>query len=153
MIRSVKYLAFFMVTLFSHPELQGIPQEEEAETDKTVSLTLRELLQKVSDIDDFIILVNSIQSGNWNDEVTKSVPKSKATFGLKIWQLILFTSTPKKLHKIFIHIRVTNQSKNKSRYIDPLIEAGCLEMTIPDKPNSRLQQYKLTGEFSKLIKH
>lgn len=81
-----------MMTLLCHPELQGIPQEEGAETDTTVSLTLRELLQKVSDIDDLKTLVNSIQSDNWKEKViksvSKSVSKSKATFGLKIWQLI-----------------------------------------------------------------
>jgi ATP-dependent DNA helicase RecG len=108
-------------------------------------------------------LVNSIQSDNWKVEVTKSltksltksvsksVSKSKATFGLKIWQLIQFISTPGNRHEIFKHLGVTNHSKNKSRFIDPLIEFGWLEMTIPDKPNSRLQQYKLTDEFKKRI--
>jgi len=141
----------FMVTLLCHPELQGIPKEE-AETDKTVSLTLRELLEKVSDVDDLNNLVNSIQSDNWKEMVSKSVSKSKAFFGLKIWPLIQFISIPRSRYEIFKHIRVTNQSKNKSRLIDPLIEIGWLEMTIPDKPNSRLQQYKLTEKGKKLLK-
>lgn len=124
--------------------------------DKIVTLAKQDLTPKVSDIDDLKTLVNSIQSDNWKEEVTKSVSKSvsksKATFGLKIWQLILFTSMPKKLYEIFKHIRVTNQSKNKTRFIDPLIEIGWIEMTIPDKPNSRLQQYRLTEEGKKLLK-
>lgn len=33
---------------------------------------------------------------------------------------------------------------NHRRHIAPLLEAGLLEMTLPDKPNSRLQRYRLT---------
>lgn len=29
-------------------------------------------------------------------------------------------------------------------YLDPLLVAGWLQMTIPDKPNSRLQRYRVT---------
>lgn len=32
----------------------------------------------------------------------------------------------------------------RERYLKPAIEQGIIEMTIPDKPNSRLQQYRIT---------
>lgn len=33
-----------------------------------------------------------------------------------------------------------------NRYLQPALQADLIEMTIPDKPNSRLQQYRLTAQ-------
>jgi len=34
----------------------------------------------------------------------------------------------------------------RERYLRPALADGLMEMTIPDKPNSRLQKYRLTDE-------
>ena len=39
----------------------------------------------------------------------------------------------------------TNRTKFREGVLKPLIEAGLLEPTIPDKPRSRMQRYKTTG--------
>ena len=38
----------------------------------------------------------------------------------------------------------------RERYLKPALAAGLVEMTIADKPNSRLQQYQLTARGKKL---
>jgi ATP-dependent DNA helicase RecG len=36
-------------------------------------------------------------------------------------------------------------------YLEPALAAGLVEMTIPDKPNSRLQRYRLTERGRALV--
>lgn len=46
--------------------------------------------------------------------------------------------------EIFAAIGMNGDSRSFKRHIEPLIEAGLIKMTVPDKPNSRLQKYRLT---------
>jgi len=45
-----------------------------------------------------------------------------------------------------------NRSKFRENVLRPLIRAGLLEMTIPDKPRSRHQRYRLTDAGELLLK-
>jgi len=40
---------------------------------------------------------------------------------------------------------------NDKRHIRPLLADGLLERTLPDKPNSRNQQYRLTSKGRSLL--
>ena len=41
----------------------------------------------------------------------------------------------------------------RERYLKPALAEGLIEMTLPDKPNSRLQQYRLTDRGKYWLQH
>ncbi len=47
-------------------------------------------------------------------------------------------------------VRRSNRTKFRDQVLKPLIAAGWLEMTVPDKPRSRKQKYRLTADGRKL---
>jgi Fic family protein len=56
---------------------------------------------------------------------------------------------PLSRKEIFAAIGMNGDSRSFKRHVEPLLDMGLIEMTVPDKPNSRLQKYRLTkaGEF------
>lgn len=53
--------------------------------------------------------------------------------------------------EIFAAIGLNSDSRSFRRHIKPLMEAGLIAMTIPDKPNSRLQKYRLTDSGGRML--
>ena len=74
------------------------------------------------------------------EKVTKSAAKSTDTMN----EVLTFCKQARTLTEIMAHLGLKHRNNAKSRYIDPLIEGGFLEMTIPEKPNSRNQKYVRT---------
>jgi hypothetical protein len=47
--------------------------------------------------------------------------------------------------QIFAAIGMNGDTRAFQRCVTPLLAGGYLEMTVPGKPNSKLQKYRLTG--------
>lgn len=58
---------------------------------------------------------------------------------------------PKSKAQLLTCAGLANAYLNYKRHILPLVQSGILEMTLPDKPNSRLQKYRLTPKGHSLI--
>ena len=56
--------------------------------------------------------------------------------------IIHFCAIPRTAKEIMDHIGYYNNSKNMTTYVRPLLEMGYLEMTEPEKPQSKNQKYR-----------
>ena len=69
----------------------------------------------------------------------------------EIYDILNFCREPKTRREIFECIGLVYHSDAFKTHIKPLIDFGYLALTIPDKPNSRLQKYKLTEKGKGLL--
>ena len=69
----------------------------------------------------------------------------------KVVEILIRLKIPQARADIFNHLHLTNQAKNRMRYLDPLLNYGWVEMTIPDKPSSPNQKYRITKSGMKLL--
>jgi ATP-dependent DNA helicase RecG len=61
-------------------------------------------------------------------------------------QVALFCRDPKSAREIMEHLQLKHWKTFQENYLNPLIQGELLERTIPDKPTSRLQKYRLTDK-------
>lgn len=56
--------------------------------------------------------------------------------------VIQFCSIPRSAREILEHIGYSYHPTNINKFIKPLLELGFIEMTVPEKPNSKNQKYR-----------
>lgn len=56
--------------------------------------------------------------------------------------IVNFCSVPRTAQEIMDRLGISNQSKNRQKYITSLIEIGVLERTIPEEPKNKKQKYR-----------
>ena len=72
---------------------------------------------------------------------TQSVPSVE-----NLDKLIVFCTEARSFGEMLAFMGLTDRTKFRRKYIHPLLEAGILELTIPEKPNSQNQKYRLTAK-------
>ena len=108
-------LSEFLITIPREEEMVNIVRES----------------HKVSDIDSGLR-----HSGADLDTNSKRVPLTK-----KQKDIVNFCSVPRTSREILDRLGMSNQTKNRERYITPLVIAGYLQMTNPENPKTRNQRY------------
>ena len=53
---------------------------------------------------------------------------------------------------LFADMNLSNQTKHRKNYLDPLLKIGWVEMEFPDKKTSPNQRYRITKQGNKLLK-
>lgn len=103
--------------------------------------------------DNFIRIILPISA----HESTKLAP-SRHQVGTKsvvdiedIGKLLIFCQETRTIAEMLSYMSYSDRTKFRKKYIYPLLDAEIIQMTIPDKPNSRNQKYQLTANGWDLI--
>jgi hypothetical protein len=80
--------------------------------------------------------------GNFPETVTTSAPQVTPQVG----ELLLVIQGDMAREALQSALGLSDRKSFRERYLKPALANGLIEMTIPDKPNSRLQQYRLTDK-------
>lgn len=67
-------------------------------------------------------------------------------------QVLELAGVPRALAELMIPSGRTDRTKFRDQVVAPLLEAGFLEMTVPDKPRSSKQQYRTTEAGRALLR-
>jgi ATP-dependent DNA helicase RecG len=76
---------------------------------------------------------------------TKSAPSGDQV------QVLVAAQDPRLITELMEVVGRTNRTKFRDQVVRPLLEAGYLDMTIPDKPRSPKQQYRTTEAGRRLL--
>jgi ATP-dependent DNA helicase RecG len=78
---------------------------------------------------------------SWHPVSTQSVPNVE-----NIEKLIIFCADARSFGEMLAYMGFSDRTKFRRKYIHPLLEFEILEQTMPYKPNSRNQKYRLTAK-------
>ena len=83
--------------------------------------------------------------GNLDGDLGEQPSKSPSKSALNERALLEFCRVPRSRVEIQQHLSLKHTQNLREAYLRPLLDAGWLEMTIPDKPTSSLQRYRTTA--------
>ena len=80
------------------------------------------------------------------ETVTSSVPQVTPQVAPQVSELLAVVNGDMGREALQSALGLSDRKSFRERYLRPALDDGLIEMTIPDKPNSRLQKYRLTDK-------
>lgn len=103
------------------------------------------------------IFISSVQK-----ELAEERPKSPTqsstqsptqSFGPVVRLLVELKNTPLSSGELRELLKLSHRPTFRQNYLHPALEEGFVELTIPDKPNSSRQKYRLTAKGRDYLKY
>lgn len=60
--------------------------------------------------------------------------------------MLLKLKTEKNKRELMVALKLTGRDNFEMLYLRPALDQGLIEMTVPGKPKSRMQKYRLTAK-------
>jgi ATP-dependent DNA helicase RecG len=133
--------SYVLVTLPIHAQF-NVPSGAES---NGASNGVNQLL--FNDLNDFVGYINGASNGasNGAEFILEQFVHSK------VKDMLIATDSWISREKLFETIGLSNQSKNRSRYLDPLIEFGWIDMKYHNSPTHPEQQYQISEKGKKVL--
>lgn len=80
------------------------------------------------------------------EAVTTSAPQVTPQVSPQVGELLAAIRGEMSREALQAVLGLLDRKSFRERYLKPALADGLIEMTIPDKPNSRLQKYRLTDK-------
>jgi ATP-dependent DNA helicase RecG len=84
-------------------------------------------------------------------QTTQAVLDSTPQVTPQVERLLRVCAKPALRAELQTTLSLSDRKHFRTQYLDPALAAGLIEMTVPDKPNSRLQKYRLTPKGRAMI--
>lgn len=87
------------------------------------------------------MILNTIESPN-----SLATPQVAPQVTPQVKELLLALKGEMSRDQLQLALGLQDRKSFTARYLKPALSAGLIEMTIPNKPNSRLQKYRLINK-------
>jgi predicted HTH transcriptional regulator len=137
--------------IFSEAQVQGLPEPHIEEIANRVRLSIRLATPVSIQQSASVTQAESVQSESRLESRLESRPESRPESGLadRILQCLVDRPLGKaEIAKSLGHKGVSGQLKRQMTWLQ---NQQLIEMTLPEKPNSRLQQYRLTPQGQRFL--
>jgi len=133
---------WFSVMLYLHSAFSYAAAPDGASDIASASKMLMALLRKALKADDQA----SDQDDHQDNHQDNHQDEGEELLGMMVQMLLFCIGKERTREELLAHIGLKRYTQTVRRYLVPLEAIGWLEMTIPDKPNSRNQKYRLSAK-------
>ena len=99
---------------------------------------------------DYLVKIAEAQVKHKDKHMGKHIVEQLSGTMISVLKALELKSLSRK--EIFDAIRMKNDFRAFKRNVEPLLAYGLIEMTVPDKPSSKLQKYRLTNKGKAAIR-
>ncbi len=87
----------------------------------------------------------------WGDAAEVTEDSTKSALSRHQVEILRKSQVASAIGDLMSIVGRADRTKFRNQVLKPLLESGWIEMTIPEKPNSRLQKYRLTALGGRML--
>jgi len=106
---------------------------------------------KFNTLDEIVDYGNGVGNGANNGAGLPAIGIINRQVHERVLEMLEMMTVKIKRDDLFKKMELSNQSKNRSRYLDPLIRLGWIVKSFPEKPNNPNQTYFITQSGEKVL--